>query len=597
MKYLMYYSNGFIKKFPLKKTAVSIGWSEKNDLSVKDDLISGYHLKIENKNGLIIINDLNSTNGTYFEGGRVREAVVKLGDSFSAGSIEFFLREGDLEEFKPTEELIPIFNVIGKENEIKIKNRRTRYRKNIYKEVLKQILKIGLKKDSINELFLEVSNYLSNLIDFGGLFIISIWRNKLNIHLSLKNRETDYANIERIVEEYSEIFQDDIKYKNIPGKNNYFYSYPFSLKGREAALIHIPEKGDIIDKKVDEFLYTLGKEIELISNMISETGNLNEEKEASLEIGNIMGNSKIIRDLLKQTEKIAKSDIFVLLQGESGTGKELFARMIHERSNRKKKKFVAINCAAIPEQLLESEFFGYEKGAFTGAYNQKKGKLELACGGTLILDEIGDMPFPLQARLLRALQENEFYRIGGTSPIKVDLRIISLTNKNLKELISDGKFREDLYYRLVHHIIEIPPLRERKEDISILINHFSNEFAQKLQKNIKGYSVKALKALQGYYWPGNVRQLKNEVNRIVNLTDEDELISFDIISTDIKTFFSEEKEKVVSSVKQETEVEKILRILKENNRNKTHAANELGMTYRGLHKKMKRLGIRKEDYI
>ncbi|MEN8153323.1 MAG: sigma 54-interacting transcriptional regulator [Acidobacteriota bacterium] len=596
MKYLMYYCDGFIKKFPLKKFSVTIGWNKKNDLPIKDDMVSNFHLKIDVEEERIIIHDLDSTNGTYFEGGKVKEAVVKLGESFSAGSVDFFLRKGDLEEFKASEELIPLFNVIGRENEAKIKNRRTRYLRNIYREVLKQILKIGLKKESINELFLEISHYLSNLTDFGSLFIISKWKDKLNIHISLKRDKTKFENIELIIEENENIFLEKIKYKCVSG-NNYFYSYPFSLKGKEAVLLHIPDKGDRIDKKVDDFLFTLVKEIELISNMISEVNGSNCEKELFEKNGDIMGKSKIIKDLLKQTDKISKSDIFILLQGESGTGKELFARMIHERSKRSKKEFVAINCAAIPEQLLEAEFFGYEKGAFTGAYNQKKGKLELACGGTLILDEIGDMPFPLQARLLRALQENEFYRLGGTNPIKVNLRIISLTNKNLRELISDGKFREDLYYRLVHHVIEIPPLRERKEDILILINHFSNEFAKKLNKNLKGYSVKALKALQGYNWPGNVRQLKNEVNRIVNLTDEDELVSFDIISNDIKMFFSDDVEKVTQTEKKETEVEKILRIMGENNWNKTHAASELGMTYRGLHKKMKRMGIDKENIV
>ena len=185
-----------------------------------------------------------------------------------------------------------------------------------------------------------------------------------------------------------------------------------------------------------------------------------------------------MKELIQQAKKIASSDIFVLIQGESGTGKELFARLIHKYSRRSKKEFIAINCAAIPENLLESELFGHEKGSFTGAYTQKKGKLEVVSGGTLVLDEIGDMPVNLQSKLLRALQEKEFYRVGGTTSITVDLRIISITNKDLKQLITEGKFREDLFYRLVHRPITIPPLRERKEDISALINFFTLKFCQ-----------------------------------------------------------------------------------------------------------------------
>ncbi|MCP5053725.1 MAG: sigma-54 factor interaction domain-containing protein, partial [bacterium] len=183
----------------------------------------------------------------------------------------------------------------------------------------------------------------------------------------------------------------------------------------------------------------------------------------------IIAENRQMKELIDQSKKIAASDIFVLIQGESGTGKEVFARLIHQCSPRSRGKYVAINCAAIPENLLESELFGHEKGAFTGAYAQKKGKLELASGGTLVLDEIGDMPLNLQSKLLRALQEREFYRLGGSTPIHVDLRLVSMTHQDIESLIAEGEFREDLFYRLVHRTISIPPLRERREDIPPLI--------------------------------------------------------------------------------------------------------------------------------
>ncbi|MFC2146570.1 sigma-54 interaction domain-containing protein, partial [Acidobacteriota bacterium] len=297
---------------------------------------------------------------------------------------------------------------------------------------------------------------------------------------------------------------------------------------------------------------------------------------------------------------IADSGVFVLIEGESGTGKELFARLIHRYSQRDQNKFVALNCAAIPENLLESELFGSEKGAFTGAYNQKKGKLELASGGTLVLDEIGDMPLNLQAKLLRALQELEFYRLGGSTPIKVNLRIISLTHQNLEELIKEKKIREDLYYRLVHRTITIPPLRKRKEDIPPLINYFTNKFCRQRNRSISGYSVKAFEALVNFDWYGNIRELGNEINSIVNLTDDGERVDFDILSEKIKKNVQPVMEPsphppalAPQGFNLKPEREAIIDVLKKHNWNKSRAAKELNMTYHGLHKKMKKMGISK----
>ncbi len=596
MKYLMYYSDGFIKKFPLDKNPVTIGWSNKNDLTIKEDLISNQHLKIDVMEDSIIIEDLNSTNGTYVNSSKIKREIIKIGESFTIGGKEFFLKKGALEEFKAAKELIPIFNKIGKEIETTAKQRKTKYLKNVYMEVLKHILKVGLKKENSNDLIFELSNHLSNLTDLGSLFIVSKRSKKTNILLSIKKNRKDFENLNKIIKKHNEIFSKNLIYYEIPGEKEFFYSYFIQMKKNDAALIYIPkDKNKRENVKIEEFLSILSKEISLLLKIIPENIAFDGSNDTYISKNhNIIGTNKEIRELIKQAERIAKSDIFVLIQGESGVGKELFARLIHERSKRGKNKLVAINCAAIPEQLLEAELFGYEKGAFTVGYAQKKGKLELASGGTLLLDEIGDMPFNLQSRLLRALQENEFYRLGGTKPIKVDLRIISVSNKSLKNLVDNGKFREDLYYRLVHHVMVIPPLRERREDISLFINHFTWKVLNKTNKKIKGYSIKVLKTLQNCSWPGNVRQLKNEVIRLVNLTDEHELINFDLISEDIKSCSSNNRGVTNKSEKRESEIEKIIRVLEKNNWNKTHAAKELGMTYRGLHKKMKRLGISKD---
>ncbi|MFC1825849.1 sigma-54 interaction domain-containing protein, partial [Thermodesulfobacteriota bacterium] len=230
---------------------------------------------------------------------------------------------------------------------------------------------------------------------------------------------------------------------------------------------------------------------------------------------NIAGESVAMREVLGQVMKVAPTDSTVLILGESGTGKELVATSIYEHSLRNDKPFVKINCVAIPEELLESELFGYEKGAFTGATSSKLGKFEIANGGTIFLDEIGDMPLNLQAKLLRVLQEREFDRVGGRKPIKVDVRFIAATNKDLEQMVAEGTFREDLYYRLNVFALKIPPLRDRKEDIPILVDWF----LKKAPQPAKIYSL-PLQLLAGYSWPGNIRELQNTMERAAVMSEE-----------------------------------------------------------------------------
>ena len=229
---------------------------------------------------------------------------------------------------------------------------------------------------------------------------------------------------------------------------------------------------------------------------------------------NIIGKSEKILEIFEIIEKVARTDSTILITGETGTGKELIARAIHKCSPRKDRPFVPINCAAIPEQLLESEFFGYEKGAFTGAMRSRMGRIEFSNQGTLFLDEISSMSLELQAKLLRVIQEQEFERIGGLKTIKVDFRLISATNQDLKEKIKEGTFREDLFYRLNVIPINVPPLRERKSDIPILVNHFLKELREHNKTSVRGFSDKTMERLMQYHWPGNVRELKNLVERL-----------------------------------------------------------------------------------
>ncbi len=231
----------------------------------------------------------------------------------------------------------------------------------------------------------------------------------------------------------------------------------------------------------------------------------------------IVGQSPAVKEVLALAQKVASGATTVLLQGENGTGKELLARFIHGQSPRADKPFIAVNLAAVPLQLLEAELFGHEKGAFTGAAARRKGRFELAHQGTIFLDEVGDLPPPVQAKILRVLQEREFERLGGTETIRVDVRIVAATNQDLQKLVKEGSFREDLYYRLNVFQIFLPPLRQRPGDIPILANHFLERYRRETKKGVSGFSVQALKALENYSWPGNIRELQNVVERAVVL--------------------------------------------------------------------------------
>ena len=245
---------------------------------------------------------------------------------------------------------------------------------------------------------------------------------------------------------------------------------------------------------------------------------LEEEIRSELGFEEIVGNSPALRNVLEMVETVAPSDSTVLLLGDTGTGKELVARAIHERSRRKERTFVKLNCAAIPTGLLESELFGHEKGAFTGAISQKIGRMELADQGTLFLDEVGDIPLEIQPKLLRALQEREFERLGSTHTRRVNIRLVAATNRDLERMVADREFRSDLYYRLHVFPIRIPPLRERKEDIPLLVSYFVQKFSRQMQKRIESVPASAMKTLTDWDWPGNVRELENFIERAVILT-------------------------------------------------------------------------------
>jgi transcriptional regulator with GAF, ATPase, and Fis domain len=310
----------------------------------------------------------------------------------------------------------------------------------------------------------------------------------------------------------------------------------------------------------------------------------------------ILGKSSAMAKLLDQLGKVVDTRVTVLVEGETGTGKELIASALHYRSRRRDKLFVTQNCAALPENLLESELFGHKRGAFTGATEEKKGLFEIADGGTLFLDELGEMPLLLQSKLLRALQEGEIRPIGSAQPRFVDVRIVAATNRNLEEEVRTGRFREDLYYRLKVFPLRVPPLRERREDIPLLANAFLSRYALELGKAVSGFSQQALELLTAYAWPGNVRELQNEVQRAVIEAEPNMFVAAEMLSPRIRNIETIlQKAGVTKGTLREMmdTVEKyiLLDVLRDHAHNKTASAKSLGITREGLHKKLRQFGI------
>lgn len=330
--------------------------------------------------------------------------------------------------------------------------------------------------------------------------------------------------------------------------------------------------------------------------LVAENHLLREELAESLGFSDIIGSSETMIEVMRLVQKVAPSDTTVLLTGESGTGKELFARAIHSLSSRHNKPYITINCAAIPGELLENELFGSEKGAFTSSHARKMGKFEIANGGTIFLDEIGDLEFSLQAKLLRVLQEQTFERLGGTKPLKVDVRIITASNVNLQEAIAKKKFREDLFYRLSVFPIHIPPLRERRDDIAPLANYFVDKYWRQMKKGEKSLAREALAILERYHWPGNVRELENTVERAIILAEgkkiKPEHLAIRLATTDEVRLREGAGLKEVGQMAQ-TQAERgmIIRILNQTRGNKRKTAEILKIDYTTLFEKIKKYDI------
>ncbi len=341
--------------------------------------------------------------------------------------------------------------------------------------------------------------------------------------------------------------------------------------------------------QIDELKVVLGRAF-YVSNLEREHRKL-QSRLAGDSFEGMLGTSAKMQEVFSTIRKVATTDVPVLIVGESGTGKELVARALHRMSSRRVEPFVVINCGAIPETLLESELFGHEKGAFTGAHVQRKGRIEFAQKGTLFLDEIGELPLLLQVKLLRFLQEQVVERVGGREQINVDARILVATNRDLKQAINDGSFREDLYYRLGVITVPLPPLREREEDIMLLANAFMHRYASENKKKIKGFTDLAVNAMEMHLWPGNVRELENRIKRAVIMAEGQKMKPEDMELVPPRSRYGG---KGLKEAREALEKDLIQRALVKNNGNVTKAAEELGVSRPTLYELMEKLGIKNE---
>lgn len=449
----------------------------------------------------------------------------------------------------------------------------------------------------------------------GAILVVDDEQNTLKvISAILKNKGYDVFTVRTAEEALTTIKKEDFDavltdYK-LPGINGIQLVDEIKNRGYQMPIVMLTAYGTI-EKAVEAMkkgafnylvkpinpdeLITVMREAVDKHRLLVENASLKSQLKERFNFKNIIGKSNVMQELYNLIETVAKSDSNILITGESGTGKELFARAIHMESLRSDEQFVPIDCTALSEQLLESELFGYEKGAFTGAQERKKGRIEIANGGTVFLDEIGELPFNMQKKFLRFLQEREFMRLGGNERIKVNIRIIAATNRNLEDEIKKGNFREDLYYRLNVVRINIPPLRERKEDIPLLSTYFLNKFKHKNNKSISALDNEVMSVFMDYNWPGNVRELENVIERAVVLCNKD-IITIQYLPKAIRQLHLADTTKDAHELNLlETEKRLLLRALEQTSWNQTRSAMILGISRKQLRTKMKHHGLLSEE--
>ena len=616
------------KLFSLTKDEVSIGRDPANEISLLDSLVSRRHCIIRKESNGFRLLDLESRNNTFVSGVPVKDRVLVQGDQIRVGN-SVLIFQGPSNETSPGISLqldaTPAPGaatvILRKEDALYLQPPRpealpttakTVRDLNVlldFSRILNSVRGLAALQEKILEAVLAIipADQAAILLSEDGSEGFS---SVVGRHRRLGANQPIHASqtiLKRVMEENLALLSNDVQSEDayrdaqslLERRVHSVLAVPLSLQEEVLGVLYLDSSspGARFDSDVLQLVTTIGNISALaIENArhLERLGGENRRLHEELNLHHSMvGESKAMHDVYAFVSRVAGRDSTVLISGESGTGKELVARAVHMNSPRADKPFVAINCAAITETLLESELFGHERGAFTGAVSQKKGKLEIAEGGTVFLDEIGELAVSMQAKLLRVLQEREFERVGGTRSIKLDVRLIAATNRDLKEASRSGAFRPDLYYRLNVVSLHMPALRERREDIPLLAAFFANHYGEKVKRRIAGISPEARACLMRYDWPGNVRELENAIERAVVLGSTELILPEDLPDSILEeTASSGEPVSALHEGIREAKKALIERAIEQANGNYTDAAKILGVHPNHLFRLIRTLNLK-----
>ena len=599
--------------FPITGERVSIGSDPSNELSIYDASIAGAHCLVTCRGGAVAVTDLESGQGTFVNGVPVRERVLEDQDIITIGECELVFRNGSEIALSQDENV-----------------RRNEVFNQLPAPVLRQsspllpplVTDVGRMARDLNALFkiakaINAQRDLESLqksvlqlifevvpADAGAIQLIDNAEGQPNSTVSWKREDRQVPEVTvrrelvlRTLWERAEVVADLTAETTQPEN---VLCVPLVALQKTIGVLYLASysPSDTFERDHVNFVCSVASiaavTLESVLSMESLRAENRQLREQLAADEPMIGESLSMRQLAETIDKVAKGDAAVLIRGESGVGKEIVARAIHSKSSRSAQPFIAINCAAIPDTLIESELFGYEKGAFTGAVVSKRGKLELASNGTLFLDEIGELDPKLQAKLLRILQQKEFERVGGTATIRFNARVLAATNKDLEHAIETKEFRQDLFYRLNVVSVSVPPLREHRQDIPLLAIHFARKYSQRLARPFKGISPEARSLLVNYSWPGNVRELENAIEHALIMGSSDSILPVDLPETlqnedDIKHGAGGYQDAVADFKKR-----LIQEAMRKSGANCTEAARMLGVHPNYLHRLIKKLGVKAE---
>jgi Nif-specific regulatory protein len=599
--------------FALNEESLVIGRETAANLCIADASVSRRHSKIEKDETGFIITDLESLNGTFVNNVPVSSRRLEHGDRVRIGDSQFMflMHEGDATSKSSDVRLDEAHVVSGSTVQIRFDDAMYQMTRD-----LSALIKISTAINSIrglDELLERLLDLLFEVVpaERGAILLTdeSSFETSLVFGLDRVYGKDAAVNVSRTI--VQQVLRDGVALlandapsetslvtdSLIEARTHSVMCVPLILFERKLGVIYLDSTvtRDYFNRDHLQLVTAIaGIAAVAIENArqfeLLETENERLRTDVNIE-HNMVGESPAMQRVYHFISKVAPTDATVLIGGESGTGKELAARAIHRNSKRAQKPFMAVNCAALNESLLESELFGHEKGSFTGAFAQKKGRLEIADGGTVFLDEIGELTPTLQVKLLRVLQEREFERVGGTVTIKVDLRVIAATNKNLEEAIEMGQFRQDLYYRLNVVSLELPALRERREDIMLLANYFADKFGARCNRKLKGFSAEVRNCLTAYDWPGNVRELENTIERAIVLGTTEWILPEDLPEAVLETKQTSGSTATYHAAVVQNKKQIILRALEEANKNHTEAARLLGIHPNYLQRLIRNLNL------